>query len=81
MISRVDLTVKQEEFKNLLSAIKSELKKPLKVKSFLIISHDFSLIKNSDKPKSFSKALEAEFGQPISYQDKRAYVLSEYEKI
>jgi hypothetical protein len=78
LISRIDLTIKQKDFTNLLVAIKSETKKPLKVKSFLIISHDFSFIKNSDKLKSFSGVLEAELGNPLDYQDRKAYILSEY---
>jgi hypothetical protein len=78
LVTRVDLTVKNEDYKNVLSAIKSEIEKPLKVKSFLIISHDFCFI-NSDKPNSFLETLKTEFGKPFSYQDKKAYVLSEYE--
>ncbi len=78
MVTRLDLVVKKEDFKNLLSAIKSEINKPLKVKSFLIISHDFSFIKNSEKPNSFLVALESELGKPLFLQDKKAYILSEY---
>ena len=79
LVSRVDLTVRQEDFKILLSAIKSELKRPLIVKSFLIISHDFSFIKDSDKPNIFSGSLESELGKPLSYKDRKAYILSEYQ--
>ena len=78
LISRVDLLVKLEDYQNILSAIQSEIEKPLKVKSFLVISHDFCFI-NSDKPQRFLAALKSEWGEPLSEQDQKAYVLSEYE--
>jgi uncharacterized membrane protein len=81
LIARLDLTVKIEDFKNLLSALKSELEKPTNLKAFLIISHDYCFLREPTQPNDFLAALKAEFGQPISYQNKRAYLLSEYEKI
>ncbi|MDJ0533144.1 MAG: glycosyltransferase family 39 protein [Xenococcaceae cyanobacterium MO_207.B15] len=81
LIVRVDLTVEIENFKNLLSVINSEIKEPFNLKTFLIISHDMCFIKERDKSNQFLAALETEFGQPTSYQDKKAYVLSEYDKI
>ena len=81
LIARLDLTVKIEDFKNLLSALKSEFEKPINLKAFLIISHDYCFLREPTQPNNFLAALEAEFSQPISYQNKRAYLLSEYEKI
>jgi len=81
VIVRVDLGDKHERFTNLLSVLKSELKEGFNLKIFLVISHDLFFIKERDKPNLFLDALEAEFGQPISYQDKGVYILSEYEKI
>lgn len=81
LIIRVDLSDKIEVFKNLLSVIKSEFKEHLNLKTFLIISHDTCFIRERDKPNKFLAALATEFGQPTSYQDKKVYILSEYEKI
>ncbi|MGK7895029.1 MAG: glycosyltransferase family 39 protein [Xenococcus sp. (in: cyanobacteria)] len=81
LIVRVDLTVKIENFKNLLSVLNNEIKDPFNLKTFLIISHDISFIKERDKSNKFLAALETEFRQPTSHQDKKTYILSEYEKI
>ncbi len=81
LIVRLDLSVKIEDFKNLLLSIQSEFEKPINLKAFLLISHDYCFLREPEQPNNFLAALEAEFGQPTSYQDKRAYVLSEYEKI
>ncbi|OUL23321.1 hypothetical protein BV378_21850 [Nostoc sp. RF31YmG] len=78
LVARVDLVVKAEEYKNVILAIKSKIKSPLTIKSFLIISHDFSFVKNPKKPNIFMEILLTEFGQPLLYKDKKSYVLSEY---
>ncbi|NET58034.1 MAG: hypothetical protein F6K47_18330 [Symploca sp. SIO2E6] len=81
LIIRVDLVHQLETFKKLLSVIQGEFKDSLNLKVFLIISHDVSFIEEQDTYNSFLAALEDEFGQPISYHDKKVYILSEYEQI
>lgn len=78
LIIRVELILKNENFQNFLSVLKTRFKEPLNLKIFLIISHDYCFIKERNKPNNFLAALEAEFGQPTSYQDKKVYILSEY---
>lgn len=77
LVARVDLSVDQKGFENVLSAIQSEAQKPLKIKSFLVVGHDFYFV-NSEKPDDFLTALDSEFGKPKVYQDNQAYVTSEY---
>ena len=77
LVSRVDLSVDQEGLENVLSAIQSEFKEPLKIKSFLVIGHDFYFV-NSEKPNDFLATLNSELGKPQAYQDRQAYVVSDY---
>ncbi|BCL35537.1 hypothetical protein [Nostoc sp. MS1] len=81
VVSRIDLTLKQEDYKNLLLAIKSEIKSQVTIKIALIMSHELFFVNNWEKSKTFLDILSSEFGQPLSYQDKKAYILSEYKFI
>jgi len=80
LVTRADLIVTNEDYKDLLSTIKSAIKQPLKVISFLIVSHDLYFV-NSDRPNVFLKILKSEFGQPVSYQDKKAYIFRTYASV
>ncbi|ELR99438.1 glycosyltransferase family 39 protein [Gloeocapsa sp. PCC 73106] len=79
LVFRVDLSVKESDFVKILTLIKSEIKKSLNIKTFLIISHDLYFSKNSHNPDIFLKALELELGKPVFLENKKAYVLSDYQ--
>jgi hypothetical protein len=79
LILRIDLSVQIEDFKNLLSAIKSQTKIPFKLKVFSLISHDYSILQDRDISNSFLAVLKSQFGKPLSYQEEKAYILSEHE--
>ncbi|OKH24772.1 hypothetical protein NIES593_06000 [Hydrococcus rivularis NIES-593] len=79
LIFRIDLSLTVEDFKKILSAIESQVKNPLKLKVFSIVSHDFRILKDNSKPNEFLTILESQFGKPLSNRNEKAYTLSEYE--
>jgi hypothetical protein len=81
LVSALSLGVDEDKLNRIFSAIKSEIKVPLVLKSFLIMSHDFTFARKLDKLNNLQTVLatlESQFGKPTFYKDEKVYVLSEY---
>lgn len=79
IVTRSNFSDETNTYNNILLAIKSEIKSQVKLKIFLILSHDLFFVNDWDKPNRFFKVLSSELGQPLSIQDEKVYRLSEYE--